>query len=105
MYNKVVCKYRAHKEDPNQILITIGGNRICHPGEVGTTTGSIKLVNLIINSVLSRRHARFVDFNVSNFYLALPMNQRELVRIRLEDIPQEFIYEYNLTPYAHKGWI
>ena len=39
------------------------------------------------------------------FYLATPTDQREFVRIRLEEIPQEFIDEYNLTPYAHNGWI
>ena len=35
----------------------------------------------------------------------MPMDRPEYVRIRLEDIPQEFIDEYNLTPYAHNGWI
>ena len=33
------------------------------------------------------------------------MDQPEFVRIYLEVIPQEFIDEYNLTPYAHNGWI
>ena len=33
------------------------------------------------------------------------MNRPEFFRIRLEDIPQEFIDEYNPTPYAHNGWI
>ena len=33
------------------------------------------------------------------------MDRPEFVQIRLEDIPQEFIDEYNLTPYAHNGWI
>ena len=71
-YTKVVCKYRAHKEYPNRTRITIGGNRICYPGDVGTPTGSLELVKLIINIVLSHRHARFVAFDSSNFYLATP---------------------------------
>ena len=33
------------------------------------------------------------------------MNWPEFFRIRLEDIPQNFIDEYNLTPYANNGWI
>ena len=33
------------------------------------------------------------------------MDRPEFFRIRLEDTPQEFIDEYNLTPYAHKVWI
>ena len=48
---------------------------------------------------------RFVAFDVIHFYLATPMDRPEFVIIRLEDIPKEFIDEYNLTPYAHNGWI
>ena len=33
------------------------------------------------------------------------MERPSFVRIHLEDIPQEFIDEYNLTPYAHNVWI
>ena len=33
------------------------------------------------------------------------MDRPEFVRIRLEEITQEFIDEYNLTQYAHNGWI
>ena len=74
-YTKVVCEYNSHKKDPNRPQITIGGNRIFYPGDVGTPTGSLELVKLIINSILSRCHARFVAFDVSNFYLAMPMDR------------------------------
>ena len=70
-----MCEYRAHKEGPNQTQITIGGNHICYPGEVGTPTGSLELVKLTINSVLSRLNVRFADFDVRNFYLATPMDR------------------------------
>ena len=76
-----------HKEDPNRTLITIGGNRICYPGDVDTPTGFLELVKLIINSVLSRSLSSFVAFDVSNFYLATPMDGPEFVRIHLDDIP------------------
>ena len=33
------------------------------------------------------------------------MDQPEFFRIRIEDIPQDFIDEYNLTPYTHTRWI
>ena len=38
-------------------------------------------------------------------YLATPMEQAEYVRIKIEDIPQEFIEEYNLMPMVHNGWV
>ena len=57
----VVCEVKIHKEDPNCTRITVAGSQICYPGDVGTPTGSLDLVKLIINSVLSRRNARFVS--------------------------------------------
>ena len=33
------------------------------------------------------------------------MNRPEYVRIKLLDIPQEFIEEYDLTPLVQNGWI
>ena len=68
-------------------------------------TGSLDLVKLIINSVLSRRNARFVCFDLKNFYLQTPMEKSKYVRIKLSDIPQEFIEEYNLTKSVHNGCI
>ena len=50
----VVCEVKPHKEDPNRTRITVSGSQICYPGDVGTPTGSLDLVKLIINSVLSR---------------------------------------------------
>jgi hypothetical protein len=32
-YTRVVCEVRPQKEDPNRTRITIGGNRICYPGD------------------------------------------------------------------------
>ena len=89
----VVCEVKHHKEDPNCTRITVADSKIYYPGDVGTPTGSLDLVNLIINSVLSRRNAGFVSFDLKNFYLQTPMEQSEYVRIKFSDIPQEFIEE------------
>ena len=59
----VVCKVKPHKEDPNRTCITVDGSQICYPGDVGTQTGPLDLAKLIINSVLSRRNARFLCFD------------------------------------------
>ena len=60
---------------------------------------------MIINSVLSRRDAHFLCFDAVNFYLQTTMSNPEYVRIKLSAIPQEIIDEYDLTTYAHNGWI
>ena len=72
-HSMVVCEVRTHKEDPNRTCITVAGSQICYPVDVGTPTGSLDLVKLIINSVLSRRNALFVSFDFKNFYLQTPM--------------------------------
>ena len=104
-YTRVVCEVRPQKTDPNRTRITIGGNRICYPHDTGTKTGSLELVKLQLNSVLSTPDARFACYDLENFYLGTPLDRPEYVRIQLAVIPEEFILEYNLTAYAHNGWV
>ena len=96
-YSMVVCEFKPHKGDPNRTSITVACSQICHPGDVGTPTGSLYLVKLIINSILSRRNARLVSLYLKNFYLQTPMDQSEYVCIKFSDITQEFIEEYDLS--------
>ena len=104
-YTRVVCEVRPQKAEPNRTRITIGGNRIAYPGDTGTKTGSLESVKLILNDTLSTPNAKFACFDISNFYLGTPLDRPEYVRIKLSDIPQEFIDEYNLTEYEHNNWI
>jgi hypothetical protein len=74
-YSKVVCKVRPEKgDDADRMRITIGGNNIAYPGDVGTPTGSIELVELLVNSVLSLRNARLATMDLKNFYLNNPID-------------------------------
>ena len=101
----VICEVKPHKEDPNRTRITAAGSQICYPWDVGTPTISIDLIKLIINSVLYRRNARFVSFDLKNFYLQTPMDRSKYVRIKFSDIPLEFIEEYDLSEASKNGWI
>ena len=56
----VVCEVQPQKEDPNHTRVTISGSHICYLGNIGMPTGSLNLVKLMINTVPSRRNARFV---------------------------------------------
>ena len=85
--------------------ITISGNRICYPGNTGTKTGSLELVKLILNRVLSTKNAHFACFDISNFYLGTPLDRPKYVHIKLSDIPSKAVDEYNLPTYEHAGWI
>jgi hypothetical protein len=105
-YSKVICKVQPEKgDDANRTGITIGGNNIAYPGYVGTPMGSIELVKLLVNSVLSQCNARLATIDLKNFYLNTPLDRPEYVRIKLADIPQEFINEYKLDKLARNSWI
>ena len=86
-HTRLVCEYRPDKDDPNMTHITIVGGHIIVPFDVFTPIGSLELVKLIINSVLSRQNARFSAFDIKNFYLDTPIENPEYVRVKLEDIP------------------
>ena len=59
----------------------------------------------MINSVLSRAGAKYVCFDIENFYLITPLDKPEYIKIQLSKIPQEFINENDLTKLAHRGWV
>lgn len=104
-HTRVVCEYRPTKDDPHRTRITVAGTNVNYPGDVATPTGSLDLVKLMINSVLSRPGAKFACFDVKNFYLDTPMDRPEYVRIKASDIPKEFYDEYNLSQFEHNGWV
>ena len=101
----VVCEVCPEKDNPDRTRITIGGSRICFPGDVGTNTASLELFKVLLNSVLSRKGARFSTIDLKNFYLDTPMPDPEYVRIKITDIPAEFIEEYKLAGTDRDCWI
>ena len=101
----MVCEYRPDKDGPNRTHITIAGGHILVPFDVSTPTGSLELVKPMINIVLSQQNAQFVAFDIKNVYLDKPMENPEYVRVKLEDITQEFIKEYHLLENERHRWV
>jgi hypothetical protein len=84
----------------------MGGNLINYPEDVGTPTANLLLIKIFLNSVISTAGARFANADISNFYLMTPLNRPEYAKIRMLDIPEEVINEYNLREKAMPdGWI
>lgn len=95
-YARICADYRPEKSDPNRIRITVGGNLVNYPGDVGTKTTDLLTVKLLLNSVISTPGAKFMSMDISNFYLMAPMDRPEYVRMNLSDFPDEIIEEYKL---------
>ena len=106
-YGKFVCKVRPEKtKEPNRTRLTVGGNLINYPWDVSTATAEMLLVKLFFNSVISMRGACFMSIDIKNFYLGMPMKRKEYMRLKISDIPQVIIEEYNLKEMVTPdGWV
>ena len=60
---------------------------------MGTNTASLELIKILLNSVLSRKGARFSTIDLKTFYLGTPMKDPEYVCIKVSDMPDKFIKE------------
>ena len=80
----------------------VGGDKVNYPDNVGTPTADLTLVKTHLNSVISTKNAKYMTLDVKNFYLNTPMKRYEYVRLKMEDIPEEVIIEYNLRKLATK---
>jgi len=95
-YAKFVCELKPNKAEIHRTRLTVGGDKVHYPGDVGTPTADLTLVKIHLNSVISTPGARYMTLDVKNFYLNTPMVRYEYVRIKLDDIPEEIIVEYGL---------
>jgi hypothetical protein len=99
-YGKTVVTYQPEKDDPNCTKLTAGGNRIVYHGNVSTPMVKMMTVKMHLNSVISTKKARYCTFDIKDFYLNTPMEQPEYMRLKLSDLPQDFVNLYNLTKIA-----
>jgi hypothetical protein len=61
------------------------------------------VAKMLFNSVISTKDARFMTMDISNFYLMTPLLRPEFIRLKLTNIPDEVIKEYNLKEKATKN--
>jgi hypothetical protein len=78
-YAKFVCELKPNKAEVYRTRLTVGGDKVNYPGDVGTPTADLTLVKMHLNSVISTRGARYMTLDVKNFYLNTPMARYEYV--------------------------
>ena len=101
-YAQFVCNIRPEKEEKHRTRCVVGGNKINYPGDVGTPTADMLLVKILFNSIISTEGAKFMTADIKNFYLMTPLKRWEYIKLRLSDIPDEIVKEYNLKEIATK---
>jgi hypothetical protein len=51
---------------------------------------------MLINSVVSTHGAQYMTLDIKNFYLNMPIVRYEYIQIKIDDIPNKIIVEYDL---------
>ena len=95
-YGRIVVSYRPEKSDPNRTRLTVGGDRVNHPGNCGTPTTDLPTVKLLLNRKIYMPGARFMTMDIKDFYLMTPMDQYEYMRLKLANLPEDVIQQYTL---------
>ncbi len=104
-YASPVIDYRPHKEDPNRIRITAGGNLIQCNLELSVRTADIKTAKLHWNSVVSTKKAKYMCLDIKIFYLTAALEYFEYMRNPLSYFPAWTVEQYNLIEHAYNGYI
>ena len=95
-YGSFVCNVRNEKAEKNRTRFVVGGNIINYPGEVATPTADMLLVEILSNSVVSTRNAKFMTMDISSFYLMKTLKRPEYIHISIKDIHDKIINKYKL---------
>ena len=104
-YARIVVDYRAQKDNPNRVRITVGGNLMDYPGELTTRTADQTMTKFLWNSVISTDWARYMTADIKNFYLETPLDRPEYMKMPLSLIPEEFQEAYGLKEKAKNGFV
>ena len=84
----------------------MGGNLIKYPEDICANTAMLLLIKIFLNNVISTLETCFMNINLANFYLMTPLKQPEFAKIKLSNILEEIIQDYNphdkATP---NGWV
>ena len=102
-YGHIVVNYRPEKSDLHRTRLTVGGNLILYPSDCGTPTVDLLTVKLLLNSIISSPGTKLLTIDIKNFYLNTPMKRFEYMRLKLSNLPEDFLERYNLEPKSEKN--
>ena len=68
--------------------------------DVSIPAVEMMMVKMHLNSVILTKGAQFCMIDLKDFYLITQMERPEYIRMKLKDLPQEFVDMYNLTKIA-----
>ena len=104
-YAKIVCEIRPQKAEIHRARKKVGGNIIKYLHNVSTPTLEISIVNFLLNSIIYTPNEKLCGSDIKYFYLNIPMDTYEYMRIKSSLIPEEITKQYHLSDKIHNGYI
>ena len=74
----------------------MGGDRIHSLLDCSTSTVDLLTVKIQLSSVISTHGAQYMTIDIKDLYIGTPMEIYEYMRVKITDIPDDIIHQYNL---------
>ncbi len=105
-YRSFGCKFKPNKKEKECTRLTAGGNQINYPDDCGMPMADMTLLKILVNSIISTPNAKCIMMDIKDFYLNTPMKRPEYMRLKITDIPNEVIEQYDLKSLVtHDGYV
>ena len=94
-YGKIVYNVCQQKAETNHTQLTSGENNTVTSIDCGAPVANLLTVTLLLDGVISTVGAAFLGLDLKDFYLKIPMDRPELLRMDLKSFPDNMIKKYN----------
>jgi hypothetical protein len=82
-HGKIVCDYKPHKTEKEQVRLTVVRDRLDYSGDVSTSMADITTFKILINSTLSTADAAMMTMDIKNYYIGTPLPRFEYMKMLL----------------------
>ena len=96
-YASMVCDYRPLKEEKHRCRLVVGGDKLPYHDDAAAPAANLLESKILINSTISRRQAKFMTIDISNFFLSSTMTEPEYMKLHKSEIPSDILDQYNAT--------
>ena len=101
-YGRLVVDIQPQKQETHRTRLTVGGNMIHYDNNTSTPTADLVTIKVLLNSVISTKHANFMTIDITNFYLNTNLPTEEYMKLPTKIIPPSIWEAYNLNAMASK---
>ena len=88
MHANTVCDYHPHKDYPYNTIISIGGDNLPYPSDLGSTDATLMEAKIIFNRVISTPGYQFICADINDYLLCSPIKCFKYIKISFLWIPE-----------------